>query len=152
MCGRFFVDDDTLREIEKIVKSIETKRAKRGEVHPSDMKFCVTKKMSVKGKHPFFSPVSAGLVGGVDDYLLYKLVDNRGRQFRYPHVLADNRREVVKILSVLPVCTHHSPVCLDFLHQFFPASSNLCIRAISINAPVLSKNRAVTSKIRRKQP
>ena len=36
MCGRIFVDDDTLREIEKIVKNIDAKRAKRGEVHPSE--------------------------------------------------------------------------------------------------------------------
>ena len=36
MCGRFYVDDDTLREIEKIVKNIDATRAKRGEVHPSE--------------------------------------------------------------------------------------------------------------------
>lgn len=36
MCGRFYVDDDILREIEKIVRGIDAKRAKRGEVYPSE--------------------------------------------------------------------------------------------------------------------
>lgn len=48
MCGRFYVDDDTLREIEKIVKSIDAKRAKRGEVHPSEpaVVLCAAKEAS----------------------------------------------------------------------------------------------------------
>ncbi len=36
MCGRFYVDDDTLKEIEKLVKRIDNKRAKTGDVHPSE--------------------------------------------------------------------------------------------------------------------
>ncbi len=37
MCGRFYVDDDTAREIEKIAEKIDGKRAKVGEVYPSEL-------------------------------------------------------------------------------------------------------------------
>ena len=35
MCGVFYVDDDTLREIEKIARKIDQKSAATGDVHPS---------------------------------------------------------------------------------------------------------------------
>lgn len=36
MCGRFFVDENTMMEITKIIKNIDAKMAKIGEVYPSD--------------------------------------------------------------------------------------------------------------------
>lgn len=36
MCGRFYVDDETIREIEKIARKIDQKMAKLGDVHPSE--------------------------------------------------------------------------------------------------------------------
>ncbi len=35
MCGVFYVDDDTMREIEKIARKIDEKQAASGNVHPS---------------------------------------------------------------------------------------------------------------------
>ena len=35
MCGVFYVDDDTMREIEKITRKIDHKLATTGDVHPS---------------------------------------------------------------------------------------------------------------------
>ena len=35
MCGVFYVDDDTMREIEKIARKIDRKQAATGDVHPS---------------------------------------------------------------------------------------------------------------------
>lgn len=35
MCGVFYVDDDTMREIEKIARKIDQKQATAGDVHPS---------------------------------------------------------------------------------------------------------------------
>ena len=35
MCGVFYVDDDTMREIEKIARKIDGKQAAAGDVHPS---------------------------------------------------------------------------------------------------------------------
>ena len=35
MCGVFYVDDDTIREIEKIARKIDQKQATTGDVHPS---------------------------------------------------------------------------------------------------------------------
>lgn len=37
MCGRFYIDDETAREIEKIAGKIDEKTAKRGDVHPSEL-------------------------------------------------------------------------------------------------------------------
>lgn len=36
MCGRFYIDDETAREIEKIARKIDRKMAKTGDVHPSE--------------------------------------------------------------------------------------------------------------------
>lgn len=36
MCGRFYIDDETAREIEKIARKIDRKMAKTGNVHPSE--------------------------------------------------------------------------------------------------------------------
>lgn len=36
MCGRFYIDDETTREIEKIARRIDSKIAKTGDVHPSE--------------------------------------------------------------------------------------------------------------------
>ena len=55
----------------------------------------------------------------MDDNLLHKLVDNRGRQFGNPHILPNDRCETVKIRFVLFVGVYPFPVCLDFLRQFF---------------------------------
>lgn len=36
MCGRFYIDDGTAQEIERIARKIDRKNAKTGEVHPSE--------------------------------------------------------------------------------------------------------------------
>lgn len=36
MCGKFYIDDETAREIEKIARRIDSKMAKTGDVHPSE--------------------------------------------------------------------------------------------------------------------
>lgn len=36
MCGRFYIDDETAREIERIARKIDGKIAKTGDVHPSE--------------------------------------------------------------------------------------------------------------------
>lgn len=36
MCGRFYIDDETAREIERIVRKIDRENAKIGDVHPSE--------------------------------------------------------------------------------------------------------------------
>lgn len=36
MCGRFYIDDETAKEIEKIARKIDRKMAKMGDVHPSE--------------------------------------------------------------------------------------------------------------------
>lgn len=36
MCGRFYIDDETMCEIEKIAGEIDRKNAKIGDVHPSE--------------------------------------------------------------------------------------------------------------------
>ena len=33
MCGRFYIDDETAREIEKIAEKIDEKTAKRGDMN-----------------------------------------------------------------------------------------------------------------------
>ena len=63
--------------------------------------------------------MSAGLVRRMDDNLLYKLIDNRRREFGNPYILPNDRRKTVKIRFVLLVGSHHFPVCFDFLRQFF---------------------------------
>lgn len=37
MCGRFYIDDETMHEIEKIAGKIDRKNAKIGDVHPSEL-------------------------------------------------------------------------------------------------------------------
>lgn len=36
MCGRFYVDDETMQEVEKIARKIDRETAKAGDVHPSE--------------------------------------------------------------------------------------------------------------------
>jgi len=36
MCGRFYIDDETAREIEKIARKIDRRMGKTGDVHPSE--------------------------------------------------------------------------------------------------------------------
>lgn len=36
MCGRFYIDDETAREIERIARKIDSRNAKMGDVHPSE--------------------------------------------------------------------------------------------------------------------
>lgn len=36
MCGRFYIDDETAQEIERIARKIDRKNAKTGDVHPSE--------------------------------------------------------------------------------------------------------------------
>lgn len=37
MCGRFYIDDEAAREIEKIAEKIDKRKAKTGDVYPSDL-------------------------------------------------------------------------------------------------------------------
>ena len=39
MCGRYYVDDDTAREIEKVVREVDEKlrRERRGDIYPSQI-------------------------------------------------------------------------------------------------------------------
>lgn len=37
MCGRFYVDDETVSEIEKIVQNIDQQMIKKGDIYPSKM-------------------------------------------------------------------------------------------------------------------
>lgn len=48
MCGRYYVDDETAREIEKIVRETEAKlsRQKTGDIHPSQRAAVLTGKKS----------------------------------------------------------------------------------------------------------
>ena len=66
----------------------------------------------------FLPAVSAGLVGGVDDYLFHKLIDDSRRQFVDTYILADNGGKAVKIGSVLLIGINGGLFCLDKLHQF----------------------------------
>lgn len=36
MCGRYYIDDDTAKEIEKLVSAIDQKLVKRGEIYPTN--------------------------------------------------------------------------------------------------------------------
>ncbi len=36
MCGRFYIDDETAQEIEKIARKIDSKMSKTGDVYPSE--------------------------------------------------------------------------------------------------------------------
>ena len=36
MCGRFYIDDETAQEIERIARKIDSRNAKTGDVHPSE--------------------------------------------------------------------------------------------------------------------
>ena len=44
MCGRYYVDDDTAREIEKVVREVDDKlrRECRGDVYPSQSATVIT--------------------------------------------------------------------------------------------------------------
>ena len=39
MCGRFFISDDTAREIEKTIRMVDERLRKRrtGDIHPTEM-------------------------------------------------------------------------------------------------------------------
>lgn len=39
MCGRYYVDDETERDIERIVRKIDRELWKSGDIHPSDMAY-----------------------------------------------------------------------------------------------------------------
>ena len=44
MCGRYYVDDDTAREIEKVVREVDEKlrRERRGDIYPSQSATVIT--------------------------------------------------------------------------------------------------------------
>lgn len=42
MCGHFYVDDETMQEIEKIARKIDRETAKTGDIHPSDPALVIT--------------------------------------------------------------------------------------------------------------
>lgn len=48
MCGRYYVDDDTAREIEKVVREVDEKlrRERRGDIYPSQSATVITGRKS----------------------------------------------------------------------------------------------------------
>ena len=66
MCGRFYIDDETAREIEKIARKIDDKTAGRGDVHPSDsalvLKAAGGKMVSQVLKWGYESPQRRGVI------------------------------------------------------------------------------------------
>ena len=42
MCGRYYVDDDTVRQVEKLVSQVGDKMGKAGDIHPAEMAPVVT--------------------------------------------------------------------------------------------------------------
>ena len=48
MCGRYYVDDDTAREIEKVVREVDEKlrRERRGDIYPSQSAAVITGRKS----------------------------------------------------------------------------------------------------------
>ena len=63
--------------------------------------------------------VAAGFIRRMDDDLLYKLIDDGGRQFPDAHILPYNGCEAGKIGLILFKGFYCFPPCLDLLHQFF---------------------------------
>ena len=63
--------------------------------------------------------VSAGLVRRMDDDLLYKLIDDGGRQFPDAHIFSHNGCKAGKIGLILFKGFYCVPPCLDLLRQFF---------------------------------
>ena len=66
MCGRYYVDDETAREIEKIARKIDDKTAGRGDVHPSDLALVLKtadgKMVSQVLKWGYESPQRSGVI------------------------------------------------------------------------------------------
>ena len=46
MCGRFYVDDEMINEINKIFKNIDNEKVKKGEVYPTDKAIVIKKEIS----------------------------------------------------------------------------------------------------------
>ena len=62
-------------------------------------------------------PVSAGLIRGVDDYLLYKLPQKRRGQFRGLSVLLHDFQKALDIDSLGSGGIYNSPVVFNGLFQ-----------------------------------
>ena len=63
--------------------------------------------------------VAAGLIWRMDDDLLYKLIDNGGRQFPDTHILPHNGCKASEIGLILFKGFYRFPPCLDLFCQFF---------------------------------
>ena len=63
--------------------------------------------------------VAAGLIRRMDDDLLYKLIDDGGRQFPDAHIFSHNGCKAGKIGLILFKGFYCVPPCLDLLRQFF---------------------------------
>ena len=63
--------------------------------------------------------MAAGLVRRMDDDLLYKLIDDGGRQFPDAHIFSHNGCKAGKIGLILFKGFYCVPPCLDLLRQFF---------------------------------
>ena len=63
--------------------------------------------------------VAAGLIRRMDDDLLYKLIDDGGRQFPDAHILPHNSCKAGTIGLILFKGFYRFPPCLDLLRQFF---------------------------------
>ena len=66
----------------------------------------------------FLYPFPVHLFRRMDYDFFNKFIDDCGGKFFYPHILADNRGEAVKIALVLFVGIDFLLVCLDLFFQF----------------------------------
>ncbi len=66
----------------------------------------------------FLYPFPVHLFRRMDYDFLDKFIDDCGGEFLYPHILADNRGEAVKIALILFVSIDFLLVCLNFFFQF----------------------------------
>lgn len=72
----------------------------------------------VPDQFDFLPAVAAGLVRRMNDDLLYKLIDDGGRQFPDAHILPHDGCEAGKTGLILFKGFYRFPPCLDLLHQF----------------------------------
>ena len=73
----------------------------------------------VPDQFDFLPAMAAGLVRRMDDDLLYKLIDDGGRQFPDAHIFSHNGCKAGKIGLILFKGFYCVPPCLDLLRQFF---------------------------------
>ena len=88
----------------------------------------ITRQVAFSDKVPdqfnLLPAVSAGLIRRMNDNLLYKLIDDGGRQFPDTHILPYNGCKAVKVGLILFKGFYRLPPCLDLFCQFFFAPTH----------------------------